>query len=141
MASQEIRDLNADLDACGDLPSLDPRDHGYFSHVQLRVREPEKGEKFLRSGHIPDCGYSRNYRDNTDELGVSCYRVTGGKLQGYSPFSPGFEGGRDMFWVTGKVIQIDLGSGWQDARGSDREPLLYGARYVSRCRKAPADMV
>lgn len=140
MASQEINDLNAELDAYAELPSLNPRDHGYFAGVKIQTREPAKGEKFLRSGLIPLRGYSRNYRDNVDEEGVSCYRVIGGKLVKASPFSPGFDGGNDLFWITGQVIQVDTGDGWKDLCGADREPLIYAARYVSRCRKAPAEM-
>ena len=143
MIHATITELNNELETFGEVSSLDPSDHGYRSHVRIRTREPIKGERFLRSGQIPLSGQSRNHRENVLEEGVSCYRVLSNKLVGYSPFSPGFESSANLYWITGFVIQIDLyGEGdWSDLCGSDGEPLIYNATYVSRCHKSPSELI
>ena len=134
-----IDELNADLDARRESPSLVAQDYGYFAHVALRTREPRPDERFLRVGSIPYEGRSFNFRDRVHEEGVSCYRIEEDKCAA-SPFSPGYEGGAETYWITGRVLQISTdGETWKDLCGADGEPLLHAARYVSRTRKAPKD--
>lgn len=73
----------------------------------------------VRIGRLPECGRSRNHRDDCLEHGVSVLCVEGGARTDNGTF--------DLF-NAGPRITVE---GWLHFRtGSDGEPLLVGAREV-----------
>jgi hypothetical protein len=73
-----------------------------------------------RYGHIPESGYSRNYRDDYSEPGVSVMSVEGMPDRGSKSYEM-FNGGQEKVEVAGWLL---------GRHGSDGEYMLIGAEEI-----------
>ena len=107
------------------------------------AREKIKGFKdapyqnvFIRFGHLPKNGKSKNYATGESEAGVSCYSAEWDIISGcYHRGSEGLEGAALTYLIKG--AEIYLITGRKIGKGSDGEPLIEDAEIVAKLRFNP----
>ena len=107
------------------------------------ARERIKGFKqapyqnaYIRFGHLPKNGKSKNYATGESEAGVSCYSAEWDMINGcYQRGSEGLDGAALTYLIKGAEIYLITVK--EIGKGSDGEPLIEDAEIVAKLRLDP----
>ena len=90
-------------------------------------------DAYIRFGHLPKNGKSKNYATGEYETGVSCYSADWDIIDGcYRRGSEGLDGAALTYLIKG--ADIYLVTGREIGKGSDGEPIIEDARIVATLR-------